>query len=738
MVNPARARSAADLGGRSAEDGAVPPSNDLPGHLATVALDAMADMVCLVDVRRGDASAPWTPVWVNAAAETMTGYTRAELLAPGPESLAGATAASTDAEVCRALEGAEPTSTTRAVRRRDGSGFSGSFSFVPLGPGVPGYDRWLLTVRDVSEQLQTTALAHARANAEQRARLGLSLVARVSDILADPSSATVLSDIAALLVRRVVGWAAFYVDGPTLHEVEALEGEPQRPRDLRRLTQLRPDVDDPVRDLLLETRMRTLVLDVANDPEPGTVTAELVELVRQAGPPGGTSGVKVLPVLGRQRVLGVLAVVPRSGPPPEPTGASMPRLEDEGPAMSADEVTTVLELVVRRVGMAMDNSHLYDREHRLAETLQRAMLPEQADIAGLDVWTYYAPNSEHAQVGGDWYDVLQSPGERVGIVIGDVVGHDVEAAASMGQLRSVVRAYSAEFGDPGTVLGRVDRLVAGMRIPRSASLVYCALTPAADGAWDVAYSRAGHLPPLLVSGGTVTSLDGGGGALVGFGNRPRESAYARAAPGDVLVFYTDGLVERRDRTMRDGVAALTEVCASIDAPDAAGVGEELLLRLADAPEDDVAIVIVRVPDPVGDTPRTWVSPRQRRWQMPVDPQTIARSRHALLRACEAWGIEDTAAAELVVSELVANAVMHGWGRVDLRLEDTGDGLRIEVEDANPAPPMTRERHSGRVGGFGMHIVDRLADWGWRPTPAGKVVWARLRPQHAQRLRPQKG
>ena len=110
----------------------------------------------------------------------------------------------------------------------------------------------------------------------------------------------------------------------------------------------------------------------------------------------------------------------------------------------------------------------------------------------------------------------------------------------------------------------------------------------------------------------------------------------------------------------------------------------------------------------------------------VDPQTIARSRHAVLRACEAWGIEDTAAAELVASELVANAVMHGWGRVDLRLRDTGDGLRIEVEEANPSPPVVREGRVGRVGGFGLHIVSRLAEWGWRPTPNGKVVWARVR------------
>src|SRR5690606_38878592 len=128
------------------------------------------------------------------------------------------------------------------------------------------------------------------------------------------------------------------------------------------------------------------------------------------------------------------------------------------------------------------------REHRLAETLQRAMLPEQADVRDLDVWTYYAPSSGHAQVGGDWYDVLQVTPEHVVLVVGDVVGHDVEAAAAVGQLRSVVRSYAYESADPSAVLGRVDQLVSGMRVPRSASLVLVVLERDGEG-WRARYSR---------------------------------------------------------------------------------------------------------------------------------------------------------------------------------------------------------------------------------------------------------
>src|SRR5690606_9967700 len=139
MVNPARAHSAANLGGRGGEDESVTPLNDLPGHLATVALDAMEDMVCLVDVRHGDAAAPWTFVWVNSAAQGLTGYTREELLAGGPELLAGADGGT--AELGAVLEGGAAASVTRTVRRRDGSELAGAISFVPLGPGMPGYDR---------------------------------------------------------------------------------------------------------------------------------------------------------------------------------------------------------------------------------------------------------------------------------------------------------------------------------------------------------------------------------------------------------------------------------------------------------------------------------------------------------------------------------------------------------------------------------------------------------------------
>ena len=676
-------------------------------------LDALPDPTYVVDVDFAQKLSPdCRVVWVGHALADATGFSQEELLVTAPQLVT----ASDSTALREALHARLPVAVVRSVPRADGTSFRATVSFSPLGAGeAKGSTRWLVTVRDATEELASAVLAEERAGAEERARRGLSLVARVSDILADTDSATALIEIGALLVRRIVPWAGFYAYGTRLQRITDLSGITYHRRDLRRGQRAKGVGTDPVRELLLDTRMQTVVIDRDRPVREGTLTAELLGLLAEDADAPDDGPLWLLPVLGRQAVLGVLAVQP-----PDPSR--------DRRAMPPGELTTVLELVARRVGMAMDNLQLYEREHRLAETLQRAMLPEQSHVEGVDVWSYYSPSSEHAQVGGDWYDVLDMGEGKVGIVVGDVVGHDVEAAAAMGQLRSVVRAYAAEFVEPGKVLDRVDRLVAGMRIARPASFVYASLSPRPDSEdWDIAYSRAGHLPIVHVSGGRSRQLDGANGPLVGFGGRPRHTGHAVARPGDVLIFYTDGLVERRDRSMRDGVAALVATAEQIDAPDAAGIGEELLQQLADAPEDDIALVVLRVPDPEAPATR-WSGPRERRWQMPMDPQTIARARHAVLRACEAWGIEDTAAAELVASEMVANAVMHGWGRVDLRLRDTGDGLRIEVEDANPSPPVLREGRVGRIGGFGLHIISRLAEWGWRPTPAGKVVWARVRPK----------
>lgn len=648
--------------------------------------------------------------WVNAALARAVGYAVDDVV--GLDVLADPRVRASDPDAARTLTHG-PSSHPVVLRRGDGARVRCvvHVSPVPVGPDAPP-GTLVAAVQDLTAELTASAEQAALVAEERRERRSLSLIARVSDLLMDVDEPHGLREIAVLLETEVVDRAHFFLFDNGLWAADGLE--PYHGTAVRhhgptgRIVSRSPR--DPVGQLLSGVREDAVELDLAADHPEGTYSRWLTDRLGP-GTPGADRRLVVQAVPGRRRTVGLLVARPLGGGGVVELGAS---------------ARTVLELVARRVGLSIDNVRLYDREHRLAETLQRAMLPEQAEVDGLDVWTYYSPNADDAQVGGDWYDVLQIDPQTVGVVIGDVVGHDVEAAATMGQLRSVVRSYAFDITTPGPVLDRVDQLFGGMRIPRAASLVYSALRRDDAGTWVLQYSRAGHLPLLHVRDRHAQQLRGRGGRLVGYGAGGRATDELALLPGDVVVYYTDGLVERRDRSLRDGLTVLETVAAGVTARDAAGIGEDLLSRLADHPEDDVAVVVVRVPG--GDDQLAGaVSPRRRRWALPSEPASIGRARHAVVRTCEAWEIDDASNAELIVSELVANAVLHGWGHVALQLYDTGDGLRIEVEDANPAPPVTTDGHPGRVGGFGMQIVERLADWGWRQSRAGKVVWAKVRP-----------
>ncbi|MDQ0374968.1 ATP-binding SpoIIE family protein phosphatase [Cellulomonas humilata] len=657
-------------------------------------------------------------IWVNDAFERVTGYGVEEAQLRQAAVLADSALQPPDLlRLLDELRAGREIAHTIVLRRADGTQLACRVHLSPVHAGGDGpLTHWVAALQDLTEQLSHDAEQAAMVETERRERRSLGLIAQVSDLLMDVDDPHALREIAAILRRAVVGWAAFYLNDGGLRVADGIDaGRPPTGKGSRHGEgpTVRDVGPDAVQQLLDAEIDRPVELALGGSYGLGSASAWLAQQAETELGLADTAesrSVLVFPLPGRRRVLGVLVVHAHDG---------------HGLHGLEPSVRTVLDLTARRVGLVIDNARLYDREHRLAETLQRAMLPEQAEVDGLDVWTYYAPNSENAQVGGDWYDVLQVSPDVVGVVIGDVVGHDVEAAASMGQLRSVVRSYIFDITTPGPVLERVDQLVAGMRVPRPAGLVLSTLTRSEDR-WRLEYSRAGHLPALLVRAGRVTPLDAAGGPLIGFGGVPRSTGAVDLDAGDVVVYYTDGLIERRDRGLRDGLAALSAVAAGVTARDAAGVGEELLSRLADHPEDDVAVVVVRVPSPLDTSGRTR-SPRRRRWSLPSEAASIGRARHAVVRTCQAWGIEDAANAELVVSELVANAVLHGFGHVSLQLYDTGDGLRIEVEDANPAPPVTTDGHPGRVGGFGMQIVERLADWGWRQSRGGKLVWAKVRP-----------
>ena len=369
--------------------------------------------------------------------------------------------------------------------------------------------------------------------AERRERRSLGLIAQVSDLLMDVDDPHALREIATILRRAVVGWAAFYLNDGGLRVADGIDaGRPptgqgraarRGARRARRRTRRRPAAarrrDRPTG----RARARRLL-------RPGSASAWLAQQAderrcsRRRGrrprlplPTAHGRTVLVFPLPGRRRVLGVLVVRAHGG---------------HGLRGLEPSVRTVLDLTARRVGLVIDNARLYDREHRLAETLQRAMLPEQAEVDGLDVWTYYAPNSENAQVGGDWYDVLQVSPDVVGVVIGDVVGHDVEAAAAMGQLRSVVRSYMFDITTPGPVLERVDQLVAGMRVPAAGEPRPVDADAVRRSGWRLEYSRAGSPAGAARPRGRRSPLlDAAGGPLIGFGGTPRSTGAVELRPG---------------------------------------------------------------------------------------------------------------------------------------------------------------------------------------------------------------
>jgi serine phosphatase RsbU (regulator of sigma subunit) len=296
----------------------------------------------------------------------------------------------------------------------------------------------------------------------------------------------------------------------------------------------------------------------------------------------GSSSAVILPMVARRRTLGTVALV-RDG--------------DDRRFVPAD--VELAEDLARRAALALDNVRLYQQEHSVADTLQRSLLPDLPDIAGIESAAHYVSASTAADVGGDFYDLLELPDSTVGIVIGDVVGHDVAAAAAMGHLRGLIRAcvWDAPDPDPGAVVTRVDRLVQGLKVASLATLIYVRATRPADegGAWRLQIGNAGH-PPLLLRtpDGEVCAVDGVTGLLVGVDEGThRETLTVDVPRGSTVLAYTDGLVERPGADLDEGIAELVARLAA--APVGASPRE-----LCDAAtggrldrRDDVALIAVR-------------------------------------------------------------------------------------------------------------------------------------------------
>ncbi|WP_432136748.1 MULTISPECIES: SpoIIE family protein phosphatase [unclassified Streptomyces] len=394
------------------------------------------------------------------------------------------------------------------------------------------------------------------------------------------------------------------------------------------------------------------------------------------------------------------------------------------------EERDILVALGSSIAQSMQRAMFYEQEKDIAQGLQQAMLPRTIpSVPGADVAVRYRAatigGSLGRDIGGDWYDLIPLPGSRVGAVIGDVQGHDTHAAAVMGQLRIVLRAYAAEGHPPATVMARASVFLHELDTDRFATCLY-AEADLSTGVVQVV--RAGHIDPLVRgTDRTCRRIEVPGGLPLGlsaeFGSLQYPVGTVELDPGATLLLCTDGLVEQPGADLDDGMCGLAEMIAA--GPDDV---RALADRLIDAAEerggdDDVALLLLRRRGE--DTPRA--GGRLQQHVASGDPEALAHARHMIRAAVRGWGAGDRAdEIELVADELVTNALMHTEGAAILTLRVlTGADrrLRVEVEDSSSALPRRREAGESGVSGRGLLLVDLLTDgWGVEARGGGKCVW----------------
>jgi PAS domain S-box-containing protein len=362
---------------------------------------------------------------------------------------------------------------------------------------------------------------------------------------------------------------------------------------------------------------------------------------------------------------------------------------------------------------------VYEREHTIAETLQRSLLPERLPtIEGLEVVPQYLPAGRGAAVGGDWYDALERADGRVVLVVGDVVGHGLRAAAMMGQLRNAFRAYGLAEASPAEVMARVNRLVISGGEEAMATVLYLVLDRETG---DVSFSSAGHPPPLVLSSDGATFLEGGRSVPVGAAEPGifRETSTV-LPPGATLLLYTDGLVERRDAPLDERLNELA-VAAVDGEQDLKSLSRSVLRRMLgnEDPIDDVALLVVR-PRPV--------STGSMKLALPAEPESLSLLRRRLGRFLHAVEATDDVAYEvtLTVSEAAGNAIEHAYGPVDATFEvevSFENGTLLAVVRDRGSWRERRSDHRGR----GLKIIQGLMDHVEVSTePDGTVIRMRRR------------
>ncbi|GAA2097061.1 SpoIIE family protein phosphatase [Kitasatospora saccharophila] len=472
-----------------------------------------------------------------------------------------------------------------------------------------------------------------------------------------------------------------------------------------------------------------------DEPVPGADGLLAVRRTATAGPPGPDS--RPLGPLGRERLARTPAATAgplsmsaplhaRSGPLGRVT---VRRGEDEGPYEAED--LELLREIAARAALALDNARRYTREHRAAVGLQRSLLPPaETAVPAATTASVYRPTDTATGVGGDWFDVIPLSGARVALVAGDVVGHGLQASATMGRLRTAVRTLADLDLEPDELLVHLDDLVSqlvvegseeererGVADPSGATCVYAVYDPV-SGICQAA--SAGHPPPALVHpDGRVEYLPVNPGPPLGVGGLPFETVECALRAGSVLALYTDGLIEGGNGgDLDEGMDQLAARLGEADlGGDLAAAGRSIVAEMSTAGlSDDVTLLLARLhPVPPSDTAV---------WTIDADPSAVAGVREAATRTLEGWGLDELVfTTELVLSELVTNAIRYAGGPVVVRLIRSSV-LTCEVSDPSSTQPRMRRARLTDEGGRGLYLVAQLTErWGSRYTRGGKTIWA---------------
>ena len=400
-------------------------------------------------------------------------------------------------------------------------------------------------------------------------------------------------------------------------------------------------------------------------------------------------------------------------------------------SFSGDDLL-LAEDIVARAAVSVDNARRFTRERRTALALQRSLLPERLpELAAMDIAYRYLPTGAGADIGGDWFDVIPLSGARVALVVGDVVGHGIHASATMGRLRTAVRTLADVDLAPDELLTQLDDLV--IRLDREegpevrgaeeasgqvgATCLYAVYDPVSR---RCTMARAGHPPPALVTpDGGVRFVDLPAGPPLGLGGLPFEAAEVQLEENSLLALYTDGLIEAPGHDIEVGIALLRQALSGPSAAPEETCERVLRTLLTGGPADDDVVLLLA---------RTAVldAGKVRTWQLPPDPAAVARARKMAGEQLAEWGLTEAEfATELIVSELVTNALRYGGAPIELRLIRDST-LICEVSDGSSTAPHLRRARVFDEGGRGLLLVAQLAErWGSRQTATGKTIWAEL-------------